>query len=207
VLFCLIIVHLTESAPQVDQLYHEYKSSNSGQLKTKIIRLLVKDITGYDDNDRKNIEKIIRYGLNDKQALVVQEAVFAAGKFESKSLMPELYKLYRNGCNQYPGSQGIIKQKIIKAIGKIGGTEREIFFIEEINSKKISRETELILSILLDNDKLSKKIVASTVALRDALAQIINNLEETPENSIKYSQHRMILSLANALIAKNTQSE
>lgn len=65
----------------------------------------------------------------------------------------------------------------------------------------------MILSILLDKDKLSEKLVSSTVALRDMLLQIINNVETTPENSIKYSQHRMILSLANTLITKNTQFE
>ncbi|HLV30880.1 MAG TPA: hypothetical protein VKY57_04865 [Chitinispirillaceae bacterium] len=205
--FCLIIVHLTESAPRVDQLYQEYKSSKSGQVKTRIIRSLINNLTHYDDNDIKNIEIIIHYGLNEKEPLVVQEAIFAAGKFKSRSLMPELNELYRKGCNQYPGSQSIIKQKIIKAIGKIGGDESEKFFTEEIINKKISRETEMILSILLDKDKLSEKLVSSTVALRDMLLQIINNVETTPENSIKYSQHRMILSLANTLITKNTQFE
>jgi len=81
------------------------------------------------------------------------------------------------------------------------------FSPKKLLNKKISRETEMILSILLDKDKLSEKLVSSTVALRDMLLQIINNVETTPENSIKYSQHRMILSLANTLITKNTQFE
>lgn len=204
---CLFSVYLTEASPQIDQLFLKYKSSKTSHYKAQVIRTLVKDVSLHDENERNVIEKIIRYGLNDRQASVVQEAIFATGRFKINSLTPELHELYRNGCKQYPGNQSIIKQKIIRAFSKIGGNKKDDLFIEELNRKTVCHETQMILSSFIDDEKCSKEVMSSVISFRDAILNVLKDIENTPENAIRYSQHRMILSLANTLITKNTQSE
>ena len=204
----VIVVSGTVGAPKVSQHLQEFKNSKSAHSKVQIIRSLVKEqaLISTNASEMESAAKIISSGLNDRNALVVQEAIFAAGNFRNKNVAPELYELYKNGYKAFPGNQSIIKQKIIRAYGKIGGNETEHLFIEELNSKTICYETVLILSSLLENGKCSPKIVESVAALRNAIEYILKGVEDSPENSIRYSQHRTILALANSLITKNTQT-
>jgi hypothetical protein len=204
---CLLIVNITNAAPKIDQMFQEYNTSKNGHSRAQIIRALSKNASIHNESEIVTIEKLIHEGLNDKRPEVVEEAIFAAGKFRRETFSPVLHELYRNGCNQYPGNQTVIKQKIIRAFSKIGGNEKDKLFVEELNRKTVCQETQMILSSILDNEKCSKTVILSVISLKDAILNVLSRVKDTPENSIKYSQHHTIISLSNAIIRKNTLSE
>lgn len=151
-----------------------FSFSNDSTFNVDLIKIEASKVLS--NNQEKNSTKIIS---------ILDSLI----KYKISDFTPQIINLYQKDCNNYPGSQGIIRNKILRLLIITNDPKGEILFINILNNNIIGPDLETLLNYLQFYKNPSDKLIE---ALNNLKTKIKNLLTKTTDE--KYYVYSNILS-------------
>ncbi len=145
---------------------------------------------------------LIKQGLTDVQPSVVLEAILQAGNGNVSEVSEMLLDLYNNADGRYPGSQVMIRSRIIAALGKIDNDATRILYKKILSRGNVDGEIMDLFSSI--SETCGKDLIKSLIEYHQTVTEVLGIIKDTPQNAFRRSQYIRVKSMAQNIINKNS---
>ncbi len=177
-----------------------FTTTDNSVKKCELLFSLKKHLPKNDEKIPSWITELLNSALNDKNPVVVAEAIYQIGEFRCTAFGQRLLTVYRDAGSKFRacGYTERVRNSIIPALGKIGGKEAKTFIAELLKKETGSYISRFLLTAIKDlNDT---AFIDDLQQYKARLEKYVVRAKEKGHDPLFYSEQQSYISSATEIV-------